>query len=155
MNYDDMAHMADQERKREREEFKEENNPTITVPLKQWREVNAEIVRLREALEQANMHEDCPREINDIIDEALKGASDGRGDEDNPDGDVNGDSNNPNHHTEKVGCDSSPAPLKPLELEHPYHKMNCSHRNAEHIEQWSAEVSRRIDALEKRGAIHE
>ena len=53
MNYDDMqalCHAADQERKREREEFKEENNPTITVPLKQWREMNDEIARLREAL---------------------------------------------------------------------------------------------------------
>jgi hypothetical protein len=55
MNYDDMAHMADQERKREREEFKEENNPTITVPLKQWREQNAELALLRK--------EQCPREL--------------------------------------------------------------------------------------------
>ena len=48
MNYDDMAHMADQERKREREEG---DYTAVTVPLKQWQEQNAEIARLRQELD--------------------------------------------------------------------------------------------------------
>ena len=53
MNYDDMAHMADQERKREREvgDGVEGNYGTVTVSLKQWREQNAEIARLRQELD--------------------------------------------------------------------------------------------------------
>jgi len=35
------------EQRREREEFKEEDNPTITVPLKQWREMQSEVAELR------------------------------------------------------------------------------------------------------------
>ena len=64
MNYDDMAHMADQERKREREEFKEENNPTITVPLKQWREQVAELALLRK--------EQCPHDYGLLKEQAAK-----------------------------------------------------------------------------------
>ena len=50
MTLDDIAHMADQERKREREvgDGVEGNYGTVTVPLKQWREQNAEIARLRQ-----------------------------------------------------------------------------------------------------------
>jgi len=61
MNYDDMAHMADEERKRRREEGTEPTQKAmVSITFDKWREVTAELeqlreseIRCREALESA------------------------------------------------------------------------------------------------------
>lgn len=51
MNYDDMAHMADQERKREREESRP---AMVSIRFDVWEKERKECQRLREKLTQLN-----------------------------------------------------------------------------------------------------
>ena len=62
MNLDDMAHMADQERKREREEGIGPK-AMVSITFDKWREVNAELEQLRRRTDTiAGLERDCRRE---------------------------------------------------------------------------------------------
>lgn len=77
MNYNDMAHMADQERKREREEGMEPTPKTMMqVTIDKWREMTAELEVLRQRVAELEAELERMREGIAIMKETHKATSD-------------------------------------------------------------------------------